>query len=674
MFELLLVLVRNHGRIVDKDFLLKAVWPDSFVEEGNISFNIRQLRKTFDDDAQAPSYIETIPRRGYRFVAKVEEVPAEAVSENGGDPAAVQAAEISTQRFKRLTLPIAAGFVLLTGAIVIGTWFVRSKDSNVAPILSTPFASEKLSTNGKAFAAAISPDGMTVVYTDRNAGRESVWIRQLESANNVEIIPPSDATYHEFVFSPDAAFLYFTRRAKRSELQSDIYRVSIFGGIPTKIAGETQGWVSLSRDGEKISFIRCHYRDDEYCSLWIADDDGKNERKLVSRPRPIRIADNEISPDGKTIVFAVGQSRNAANEFALYEVDIESGVERELSTERFFNIKHLVWLSNQSGLLMTAARIPNKHFRIWHVSAASGEAQPLTRDSETYSVLSLDKEASKIVTTQIKEDFRLSLYRMENPAVSRILTEGTRLTFAPDGKILFSSMMSDNNEIWRMSADGGERRQLTNDAADDTLPIVSPDNNSVFFVSNRTGEAHIWRMDMDGSNQTQITHKEGGFPFFASPDGNWLYYNHGLHRTLWRVSLKSGEEQLIWDRAKDLFAFAPDGSRFAFPEKQGDENVLVIASLMDRQTVRTIRFPDPKARMLDLKWLPDGSSLAYILSNNDYEQNALWLQPLDAEKPRKIIDLGDDEVSHFAVAPDGKSFAVAQGGWKHDAVLLKGLR
>ena len=67
MFDLLLVLVQNPQRVLLKEFLLQSVWPDSFVEEGNITFNIRQLRKAMHDDAQSPCYIETIPRRGYRF-------------------------------------------------------------------------------------------------------------------------------------------------------------------------------------------------------------------------------------------------------------------------------------------------------------------------------------------------------------------------------------------------------------------------------------------------------------------------------------------------------------------------------------------------------------------------------------------------------------------------------
>lgn len=674
-FQLLRVLVENPGRIVEKEEIIQSVWADSFVEDGNLAFTMRLLRKALGDDRQNPRFIETVPRRGYRFIAEVKEAADEPVLTNGSktvQPVPVEKA-VGSSTAARFLVPLI--LILAAGTVFTAFWIGKGRSETSAPVLSAPFASEKLSTNGKVFSAAISPDGRTVVYTNRNSGKQSVWIRQLESANNVQIIPPSDDRYYEFAFSPDGNSLYFTRRPKGSEIQGDIYRVSIFGGIPAKIANETQGWLSLSPDGNKISYVRCYYRDDEYCSLWIADAaDGKNERKLVSRPRPIRIGDNEISPDGKTIAFAVGQSENAANEFRLAEVDLENGAERELSAEKFFNIKHLAWLPDQTGLLVTAARIPNKHFRIWQVSAASGEAQPLTKDSETYSVLSLDQDARAIVSTQIKEDFRLLLFQMDNPATSRVLAEAGKLTFAPDGKILFSSSMSGNSEIWSISADGSERRQLTNDEADDFRPVASQDNGSVFFASNRTGEAQVWRMNADGSNQTQVTQKEGGFPLFVSPDGDWLYYQHGIRRTLWRVSLNSGEEQMIWDKPKYFFEFSPDGSRLAFSERQGEEKMVVIVSLPDGQIVQTIRYPNQKAKMLELKWMPDGKALVYILANSEYEQNALWLHPLDAGMPQKIADLGDEEISHFALAPDGKSFAIAQGGWKHDAVLLKGLK
>ena len=86
-------------------------------------------------------------------------------------------------------------------------------------------------------------------------------------------------------------------------------------------------------------------------------------------------------------------------------MNIESGTERELTAQKFFDIKTLAWLPSQSGLLIAALRNPDKNFRLWQVSAATGDASPLTKDSENYSDFSLDKAAGVIVATQLKADF-----------------------------------------------------------------------------------------------------------------------------------------------------------------------------------------------------------------------------------------------------------------------------
>src|SRR6478672_9023551 len=74
VFDTLLVLIENSGRIVEKEKLMSRLWPDTFVEEANLTFNIQQLRKALGDDARHPQFIETVARRGYRFIAHVEEL------------------------------------------------------------------------------------------------------------------------------------------------------------------------------------------------------------------------------------------------------------------------------------------------------------------------------------------------------------------------------------------------------------------------------------------------------------------------------------------------------------------------------------------------------------------------------------------------------------------------
>lgn len=684
-FLLLLTLVENHGRIVEKERLMNAVWADSFVEEGNLSFTISLLRKALDDDKHDPRFIETVPRRGYRFIAEVAQVASQNGSSSDAHPTDTNDTHGGLPKSRRQHLgpsPIAAilaaTFFLM--AIVIGAWYIRNaRVPAFAPILEAPFSAEMLATDGNAPHAAISPDGENVVYVNTVGGKQSVWLRQLGSANNVEIIPPSDAFYGGVAFSPDGNFIYFTRLPMNELGQLDLYRVSIFGGVPTQIVSETQGWISVSPDGNTISFVRCYYRDDDFCSLWIADAaDGKNERKLTSRPRPIRIGDNEISPDGRSIAFAVGQSENAANEFGITAIDIETGAERRSMDQKFFNIKSLVWLPDNEGLLIAASRVPDRNFRIWHLSMDSGGAELLTNDSETYSSLSLNKNATRLVATQTTRDFQLMRYIEGKPAERpRMLADATSVAFAPNGKIYFSSVTTGNDEIWSVNPDGSSQRQLTNDKAIDSIPIISRDSSVVYYCSNRTGEAHVWRMNADGSSQVQLTRREGGFPLFASPDGRWIYYHSGRERTLWRVSATGEGEELVLNQRRSRFAFSPDGSRVAFLEKQDAEKILSILSVGDNKIIRTLNLPVGNTLLIEFKWKPDGDQIMYILADKETGEKVLWQQSEAGGTPEILRELGKDEIhesSGFAIAPDGSAFTLVQGHWKHDAVLLRGLK
>lgn len=674
--SLLLVLVENHGRLVEKDDVMRQVWAGNFVEEGNITFTIGLLRKTLGDTAQNSRFIETVPRRGYRFIHAVQEIAADAEIKPS-----LSAEHATENRKPRTAFVFAIITILVVASVIFGGWLLKGVDEKAGkvPVLSLPFNLEKISTNGRVFQVVISPDGKNAIFTNGLRGeKQSVWLRQLNSGTNIEIIPPSDDIYLGLAVSPDGNLIYFSRVPKNAENQAAIYQISIFGGVPEKIVSETQGWLSISPDGTKVSYVRCNYREREHCSLWIADSkDGKNEKMVASRSAPFRIGGNKFSPDGKKIAFAAGQSNNQANDFSLMEVDIETGVENEVTAEKFFNIKSLEWLPDGSGLLLTASRIPNKNFRIWQVSTVSGTAESLTKDSENYAALSMSKTGDRLVSTRVRDEFRLRLLEMQNPSANRILANATNAAFALSGKLYFTSALSGNEEIWAINADGSEQRQLTNNTADENRPAISADGNLIFFVSNRTGAAHVWQMDADGGNQKQITQKEGGFPLFISPDNNWVYYHHGINRTLWRVSLHDFVEEQVFDQAKYRFAVSPDGTQAAFSQQHGEEKSISVISLNDGKIVRSFEYPDSHLRMPELVWMPDGKALAYILTDGEFKNNTLWLQQLDGKPPEKIAGLGDEEISEaggFAVSPNGNDFVVAQGGWRHDAVLITGIK
>jgi Tol biopolymer transport system component len=558
--------------------------------------------------------------------------------------------------------------------MVIALWFARSRyvtSALSAPILSKQFKSEKFSTTGRVH-AVITPDGKYVAYTSETEGRENIWLRQLETSENIQIVPPSDHYYLGLAISHDGNSLYFARRHQSDQTPSAVYRVMTFGGIPVKLAEKVEGSISVSPDDKRISFVRCNYQDDDFCALFVVGADGKNEGRLLTRKRPIRIGDNQFSPDGKSIAFAAGQSWSGGSDFQLLRVDLTSGAESEISPKTFFNIKNLKWLPDGGGLLVTAKENLDGRLRIWQVSTATGEARALTKDATDYDSISLDKAADKMIATYVSNSFRLYLAPVGDLNNPKALTAAFTFTFAPEGRIIYSG---DDGNIWTINRTGGEQRQLTNNTFTNFYPQVSPEGRYIFFASNRSGSNQVWRMNVDGSDQIQITRTEGGYPRFASTDGKWIYFESGLHQTLWRVSTDGGAETQVSEEKVSEPAFSPDGNFVAyfFRVKESDNRIkIAVMSVEKRKVLKTFGLADEKSNPVKIAWARDNKSLNYITANGP--KNSLWSQSLDNDNLRLIGDLGNEEIEDFALAPDGSNFAFIRGRWIHDAVLIEGLK
>jgi len=139
VFDTLLILVENSGRIVNKEELMSRLWPDTFVEEANLTSNIQQLRKSLGDNARQPIYIETVARRGYRFIKPIE---TEVLNRGVADSADLNSVSISfpeksaanrdvaTQRSAgTLSLKRAVGIVALVVIAVFASWYIWTRRS-----------------------------------------------------------------------------------------------------------------------------------------------------------------------------------------------------------------------------------------------------------------------------------------------------------------------------------------------------------------------------------------------------------------------------------------------------------------------------------------------------------------------------------------------------------------
>jgi Tol biopolymer transport system component/DNA-binding winged helix-turn-helix (wHTH) protein len=666
VFDTLLILIENCGRIVQKQEFMTRLWPDSFVEESNLTFNIQQLRKALGDSARDPRFIETVARRGYRFIGDITEV-------QDSLPGKVENQDSFRADWKRSDWSIGALSVFVVASVIVASWFYGHRTSasvRSAPILVTPFKSEKFATGG-VIRADITPDGKYVAYTGEAGDKETIWLRNLETSENIQIVPPTTTRYLGLAISRDGKSLYFVRKSLTNPPTSSLYRVTIFGGIPERITDHVEGSISTSPDDHEIFFARCHYQDNDFCSLMMIDADGKNERKLLTRQRPTRLSGVQISPDGRSLAFASGQSQNGASDFRLMRFDLASGVEAQISPKTFFDVNNLRWLTDGSGLLVTGKETHDGRLRIWHVSA-TGEARGLTNDATDYISLSLDKADDKMIATHVSNTFHLYLARLDDLNNPRGLAKArVGAAFLPDGKLVYEG---NDGDIWTINRDGAEQRQLTNNSSSDIFPSVSPDGHYLIFTSNRTGSNEIWRMNLDGSNQSQVTKRESGYPLFISLDGKWIYFESALKQTIWRTSTDHREEEEVSSQRVLNPASSPDGKLVAFFFRKESDNRMWIGvmSLETRSLVKTFSLTDDTCFQGRLAWLSNSKTFYYVTLNGT--QSVLWRQSLDETSPQQIANLGNEEISALALSPDDTTLAFIRGRWIHDAVLIEGLK
>lgn len=686
VFDTLQLLIENAGRRLEKDELMQKIWHDRFVEETNLTFNIKMLRKALGDSARHSRFIKTFPRRGYGFIAQVREIVEEKESGNArflriprvDKPLAEPGSDEPRlfPHFGRVQyLSFAVLMLIVIGGLNSFSSYFNSGVSHAdgAPILSAPFRAEKLSSDGNSKQVAMSPDGKYVVYTGAVDGRQSLWLRNLEDSTNVQFLPPSDNIYFGLTFSNSGEFLYFSAGTQDRQSPISIYRISIFDRILTKLTDGTQGWISLSPNDKQIAFIRTDGKSPR--ALIVADINGGNETTVAERYEPYEFSAHSWSPDGKTIAFAAGHSENGAKEHGLFEVDLANGTERELTPHNFFNISDLVWLPH-SSLLFTAKENLSDDARIWQLSINAGETEPITNELNSFRRIAINRNGDKMIASRVIGDFSLWLGRLDDPAAPKPLSMAQGgLTFTPGGKIVYASSVDGDSDIWTMNADGTDQRQLTTDSNADFRPVASPDGHYIFFSSNRSGEIHVWRMNSDGTNQIKLTRQEGGYPVFVSPGGKQLLYQSSIRKNLRQVSLESGVESQYLEKSPDSPSFSHDGNFLAY--FTGDENKvrnrIDVVSAGSGEVQKSFRFVNEGAYPMKLAWLNDGTTLAYVVCDTDGKRIA-WLQRLGDENPRLLMNLGSEHVADLSFSPDGKSFSFIRGSWKHDAVLLEGLK
>ena len=586
---------------------------------------------------------------------------------------------------------VASALLILAATAGVVGWYKFTGKAKVEPFRAIEFT--RLTNGGRVGnsvmdgSTSISPDGKYVVFSLNDAGKISLWVRQILTNSNVQIVPPANGNNGGTNISRDGQFVYY-RWIDDSDPEGAIYQVPILGGTPRKIlTGGVASPISFSPDGQRFAFIRSIEGQGDL--LMLANADGSGERILVKRSGNdwFNGAGPSWSPDGKTIACAAG-SDTGGTHMTIVGVEPDTGATKPLTSHKFSGDVHrVVWMSDGSGLIALAQTEFQDagSTQLWFVSFPEGLTRRITNDLNSYGRVSLGLAAdnSTIVTAQSDPSTQIWTIGFKEPAsaakqISNGKVDGMAgLTWIPDGRIVYVTQAGDKSELWVMNADGSDNKQLTSDGYSKEKPAVSPDGRFIFFTSIRSGIPNVWRMNSDGSNAKQIT--TGDFASFGAtcaPDGQWItfvsYRTGSLH--LWKVGVDGGEPVQLTNKPSGRAQFSPDGNSLAcayFVEGTPSPWKVAILPIAGGEPSRFIDSPQRRG-VGEWSWAPDGRAIIYSVSQRGVEN--LWSHPLDGGKPSQITNFTTELIREFAIAPDGKRIALSRGHSTLDVVLVKDAR
>lgn len=702
VFETMLILIEQHGRIVKKEELMNRLWPDSFVEEANLTFNIQQLRKALGDDARRPTYIETVARRGYRFIAEVEEVLSEAgvpgrisvgpgaaelsaESKNrdsgavsGTNPVAPSTATTQQPTARRYLIPITVSAILMLSFLAAG--FVWFRGKRTAPSSET---TNRLTNSGKVTIAAVSPNGQTLVFAQKEGNGESLWRREIASGSQTQILPPEDVEFVGLTVSPAGDFAYYSVFTKNA-VTSAFSRVSLNGGAPQPLSEiDSDVSVSFSPDGKKFAYTQSHSAVRQTL-LRTANANGSEPKTLLTlkgekRALPVFRA-NPIawSPASNEIACAVQEIEENHAYFKILLVNADDGSEKYLSDRRWDFIESIVWSDNEN-LAITNLEPNSPGRQVWLISRKTGEARQLKRnlnayewlsaangklfavEKNTYSSLNITDFAEMLSKAQTKQIFN-------EPGVIE------NIDWSKDDKIFYNSWTSGQNEIWQINPDGTMPRHLTSNSNLTVGFTVSPSDGTLVFTATQKRADSLFIAEVDGQNIRQLTNGPfDSLPRFM-PDGKEVIFQQGslIKPTIWRVSTDRNEppKQLTGYFARHP-SISPDGKTVAYQFMDfNSTDKRWRLGLMDSSDGRLLNVIDFPLLITQRKvvWRPGDNLLTMVFKTGE-NSGFLLLSPAD-NSYQTIENVTNNKISSFVWSPDGKRLAFAANQEVSDAVLL----
>jgi serine/threonine protein kinase len=571
-----------------------------------------------------------------------------------------------------------AGVVFLFVAVVLAaaSYGVYAFVTRAKPVPFQNIAVTKVTETGKASLAAISSDGKYILNVVRDSGQESLWLRNVPTNSDTQVIAPAPAHYTGVRFSPDGNYLYFVRSEASSPELASLYRAPVLGGSPQKLSSDVDSNITFSPDGKRLAFNRGNDPEPGKFRIISLPAEGGDETVLANGPVNDCIFGLSWSPDGETFACVILQPAAAIT--GLVAIDAATG--KENIFYRTDDILHSpVWLPDGSGLLVLHRGLNSGYTRnqIELVSYPDGKQQEVTRDINNYSDLSLAADGRTLATVLRDSHWQLFL---TSPGTSepQQITSGKKVdgfSWTPGGQLLVTQEMA----MSQLDPESGHSNVITVEPHTlSSQPTSCADGRYIVFaLAGHAGEHSeiIARSDPSGSNLKALSNGNLDEIPLCTPDGKLVLYRDAARSRLKSVSVDSGTSQQVSDLPLEgNFDISPDGKLAAFItfEHVGEH----------KQKLALVPLDSGAARILELQKEPsnnwvrfarDGRAIIYPVSNGAADN--LWQQPLDGAPGHQITDFKSERIGDgFGFSPDGKRLAVIRGHIESDVVVVRDAR
>jgi eukaryotic-like serine/threonine-protein kinase len=586
---------------------------------------------------------------------------------------------------------LAGGLIVLAVLAAAGFGLYAFMTRNAAESFLN-FTVTQITNTGKAENAAISPDGKYILNVQNDNGLRSLWLRNILTGSDTQLVAPASARYRSLAFAPDGNYVYFSRQF---ESFGDTYRLPVLGGTSQLIARDVDSNLAFSPDGREIAYVRANDPEVGKFRLLSANPDGSGEAILLVQDMgqlgnlnfPKYVA---WSGDGKKIVLTTGTFTDHPGAIMAFDLASKGyGVWAKFSN---VFLDEIASLSDREKLMVVySERGPNvSRFQIGVASSAGGKLRPVTRDANSYRSLTVSTDGKTSATVQVKTTRTLQIFPVRGSAgaanTGSQVEDVDAFDWLTDGNLI----VTDGSRLFRVGTDGVKQTALISDPNASVLGLARCANDYVLvnwaFREGTNGNT-IWRVNSDGSNPIQLTNGIHDTSPVCSPDGKWAYYFDSL-QSLMRVPIDGGQPEIV-PGSKVPNSYQDDGN---VDFSADGRRLLLFANVYDPATRQSLiklaivnldsgadslpHMLDPDSRISvgsfyngGARFSPDGKAVVYNII--DKGVGNLWMQRLDGSPGHQITNFTSEFINGFRWSPDGNMLAVMKHHDTSDVVVLR---